>query len=331
MTARSPRPVLIGLAVLTLAGAAGIPSASTAPGSAQVFHWACRFRGFTTKSRACGAVTSGVVDPAAIDGKAATLLDLLAGPAGSSELHRRKYLFGVFTNRLRTPNCADQPNAGIVTGNFTYGNDGSELDGDGLTDNSELDIEVLCARPEIVTVSIWTDYRESDSAQRRVTRMVNLRTGRILETRYYTNWDTSVPLTGPENMPKSIAGVGGFDSSAAYYDYVIRWAADRVVFQVVAGGRTITLWDLPWPPISDPPDQGRLPHQRLAHEHLGTPGTSRGAPATDASGHRVDRPDPNCRHDRALNSATRTPSTRLATVKQGHGAVNPRWPGRDLG
>ncbi|MEI2778628.1 MAG: glycoside hydrolase family 16 protein [Tetrasphaera sp.] len=261
MTARSPRPVLIGLAVLTLAGAAGIPSASTAPGSAQVFHWAGPgFRGFTTKSRAGGAVTSGVVDPAAIDGKAATLRfgSRRPGPAWGSELQSpQKYLFGVFTNRLRTPNCADQPNAGIVTGNFTYGNDGSELDGDGLTDNSELDIEVLCARPEIVTVSIWTDYRESDSAQRRVTRMVNLRTGRILETRYYTNWDTSVPLTGPENMPKSIAGVGGFDSSAAYYDYVIRWAADRVVFQVVAGGRTITLWDYRGP-------RSRIPQTKAA-------------------------------------------------------------------
>jgi beta-glucanase (GH16 family) len=192
-------------------------------------------------------VRGGQPDSLALDGKAATLaIRKGAGstPANAAEVEtKRQFRYGSFTSRVRTADCSSQPTTGAVTGIFTYGNDGRDGDGDGLTDNSELDVEVLCARPDELHLSIWTDYRDSDEAQQRVSRIVNLRTGTITSTCYATSFGSCQPLSGAESSPTAVSAVPDFDSAKRYYDYRIDWSADRVVFTVTAGGKEITLWD----------------------------------------------------------------------------------------
>lgn len=189
----------------------------------------------------------GVADAAASDGKALSLTvpaGAGASPDNAAEVETRAaYRYGSFSSRVRTADCAGQPATGAVTGIFTYGNDGRDHDGDGITDNNELDVEILCARPDEVNLTIWTDYRDGDEAQRRVTRVVNLRTGKIGSTCYATSFGDCRAITGAESMPATVTAVPGFNSATAYHDYRIDWSADRVVFTVTVDGREITLWD----------------------------------------------------------------------------------------
>jgi hypothetical protein len=168
-------------------------------------------------------------------------------PAGASEVGTNERVqFGTYSSRLRTADCSGQPNAGVVTGFFTFFNDGSDSNADGLPDNSEIDFEWLCAAPEILYLTMWTDYRDSDSAQKRVSRGVNLSTGTILYTCYYTSFgDCAQTLSGAEATPSTVAALAGYNSSAAYYEYGIDWASDRVVWWMrnPQGTDQIVLWD----------------------------------------------------------------------------------------
>jgi hypothetical protein len=168
-------------------------------------------------------------------------------PAGGAEVGTNARLqFGTFSTRLRTADCGGQPNAGVVTGFFTFFNDGSDTTGDGLPDNSEIDFEWLCAEPQTLYLTMWTDYRDSDAAQKRVSRGINLATGTILYTCYYTAFgDCTEALSGAEAAPSTLAPLAGYDSSARYYEYGFDWATDSVVWWIrnPQDSQKITLWN----------------------------------------------------------------------------------------
>lgn len=204
--------------------------------------------GYRLQPRGGSTVTAGAPAEGASDGRAAALtIPANAGstPANAAEIESlRTFTSGSFGGRVRTPDCSGQPTTGAVTGIFTYGNDGGDHDGDGIVDNNELDIEILCARPYEVNLTIWTDYAPSGQAQRRVTRVVDLRSGRVLSTGFCTDFSGSCrPLAGAENTPASVPASPGFDSSAAFHEYRIDWSSDQVVFSVVDGGTPTVLWD----------------------------------------------------------------------------------------
>jgi beta-glucanase (GH16 family) len=192
---------------------------------------------------------------------------------------KQSFLYGSFTSRLRTADCSGQPSTGAVNGIFTYVNDGKDHNGDGLADNGELDVEVLCARPWELNLSIWTDYRDQDGAQKRVTRVVDLRTGKVASTCYYTSFDDACgAVTAAEREPASVTAVPGFDSVGTYQEYTIDWAADRVAFSVLVNGTKQVLWDYRGP-------SRRIPHTaakyllNLWHTDDWTPGNLSGATA----------------------------------------------------
>jgi beta-glucanase (GH16 family) len=71
---------------------------------------------------------------------------------------KSRYKYGTYWTRVKTANCSAQPKAGVVTGIFTYFNDGADRNGNGLPDNNEIDFEWLGAKSEVVYLTIWTDY-----------------------------------------------------------------------------------------------------------------------------------------------------------------------------
>ncbi len=177
------------------------------------------------------------------------------GPAGGPEIESRsRCLYGHFSTRLKTADSASQPKAGVVTGYFTYFNDGKDYNGNGLPDNSEIDFEWLGAQPEVVYMTLWTDYREADAVQRRVGRAVNLRTGQILYTCYFEAFGQCQPLSGPEAEPDSVAALAGYNSATAFYEYGFDWTPSGVTWWMTHpdDGRRLVLWDYHGP-------AGRIP------------------------------------------------------------------------
>ncbi|MDC0708635.1 glycoside hydrolase family 16 protein [Stigmatella sp. ncwal1] len=186
------------------------------------------------------------------DGKALQF-KLAANPAvgvggGITKESSALYKYGTFTTRLKTTDCSSQPNTGVVTGFFTYFNDGGDYNGNGLPDNSEIDFEWLCAEPQVIYLTMYTDF--AAGAHRRVSRILNLATGTIHSTCYYESFSGNCQaLGGNENLPSSIPALAGYNSSTAYYEYGFTWRSNRVTWWIVnpANGQKITLWDYQGP------------------------------------------------------------------------------------
>jgi beta-glucanase (GH16 family) len=201
-------------------------------------------------------ITSNVADAAASDGK---IVDLTlpafpnAGPSGGPNLQSPiLYGFGTYEARIKTVDCSMQPNSGVITGFFTYLNDGTDQDGDGVKDNSEIDFEWLCAEPNVVWLTMWTDFQESPLAMRRVYRELDIATGTIRRTCYSEGYGACTQdLTGSstEGQPATIAGLSGYNSSAAYYTYGFTWATNRMTWYMYhpSTGAKIILWDYQGP------------------------------------------------------------------------------------
>jgi hypothetical protein len=92
--------------------------------------------------------------------------------------------FGTYEARLKTADCSSQPDTGAITGLFNFLNDGTDLDGNGVKDNIEIDFEWLCAEPNAFWMTMWTDFQESPLAMKRVYREVDLAAGVIRRTCY---------------------------------------------------------------------------------------------------------------------------------------------------
>jgi hypothetical protein len=209
-----------------------------------------------------GTAISGYPDPNALDGRSLKLTlnpnvspGVNGAPAAETNL---RYGYGTFWARAKTANCSAQPNAGVVTGIFTYFNNGSDLNGNGLPDNDEIDFEWLCAEPEVVYLTIWTDYQPDPVAFRQVIRSINLKTGTILMEcfREQFGWCSTVgqPLNASEQQPTTITPIPNYDSSTQYYYYGITYLANQVIFKIFANGVTYTLWNYQGP-TSRIPDQ----------------------------------------------------------------------------
>lgn len=190
----------------------------------------------------------------ATDGKALKLqLDARPepGPRQGVEIasNRDDFRYGTFTTRMRTANCAGQDRPGVVSGSFLYSDDHSDADGNGLPDNDEIDVEVLCGQPEVVYLSLWTDYDELTDMPRQITRAVDVRTGAVLRTCYLSDWTKPCePLLTGENLPTATKPVAGFNSATQFRSYQVNWQPDRVRFSVTgARGKRILLWDYQGP------------------------------------------------------------------------------------
>ncbi|MBT0773134.1 glycoside hydrolase family 16 protein [Kineosporia sp. J2-2] len=239
--------VAVPLAALVVTGA-GAARADSAPAGTE--NWARNVSDlYEMHSRNGSSATGEITDGAAADSKALNLTipaGAGASPSNAAEvISRQHFTHGRFTSRLRTADCSAQPGTGAVTGMFTYGNDGTDQDGDGLTDNSEIDIEVLCARPSVLHLGVWTDYDAGSRLSRRISRVIDVATGQVILTCFYTDFGPCAEeLTGEQAEPAVVPAIAGFDSSKGYHDYTIDWTADSVRFSVTDdSGHEVTLWN----------------------------------------------------------------------------------------
>lgn len=202
------------------------------------------------------SATPNVVDATVPDGKVLRLeLGRRAGvgPNSGAAVHSKDdtFHYGTYTTRLKTADCSKQPSAGVVSGFFTYFNDGvTDINRNGIPDNSEIDIEWLCAKPHEIYLTMWTDYRDADAAQKRVMRYIDLKAGTIKRTCYFEafGFANCKDLSGNESKPATIPAVPDYAPHKQYYEYGFAWSATRVVWWIVLpNGQKITLWDYEGP------------------------------------------------------------------------------------
>lgn len=238
-------------AVLPLAIAfsvALIASASPASAAGPRENWAGASSPYFEKVPSSNELTTRVPSGGSLDGNTARLR-LKARPgtgpdAGIQISTTTARQFGSYATRMKSANCAGQDHVGVVTGAFTYSGDHSDSNGNGVPDNGEIDIEWLCAQPEVVYLTIWTDYSEADESLRKVSRVIDLRAGRILSTCFSTFFGDCQSVSAAENSPSSVPAISGYDSSAEFFEYGFDWSASGVTYYLVnRGGQRVTLWD----------------------------------------------------------------------------------------
>lgn len=192
-----------------------------------------------------GSTTFGAPDPGAHDANAVALLwkagENAVGPGGkATEIDTSADLgFGEYRFRVRLATC--QKDEELVNGHFVFQNDGLDHDGDGIIDNDEIDIEILCAQPSFINLTSWTGYTD-DTHMRKKSRTIDLDTGTIhvgITDDY--GYDAADPLDG--TIDPALAHPGWYDP-AAYYEMGWDWQADHVRWFIVLDGKEITLWTL---------------------------------------------------------------------------------------
>ena len=235
----------VALGILGLAAAVGVAIAA-----GLVENWdAATSDSFELSAPGQSLITANASDPPAEDGKVLELR-LAAGSApgpgnGPEAQTLDRFGYGTYSTRLKTADCSGQPKAGVVSGYFVYFNDGQDPNGDGVPDNVEIDFEWLCAEPQVVYLTMWTDYRDSDEAQKRVARAINLQSGTILFTCYFEAFGACQSLSGAENQPATITAIPGYDSSQEYIVYGLDWLSNGVTWWMMdpATKQKVILWD----------------------------------------------------------------------------------------
>lgn len=151
------------------------------------------------------------------------------------------FLYGTYETRFRAAKCAT-PDEGVVTGIFTYLSDGKDLNKNGIEDNSEIDIEVLCAEPTVLYLTIWTDYQDSNFIK--TTRKIDLKTGTVSQTpegkESSYGLKSVTPLT--YNFPT-------IDLTSEFIQIGFIWKADSVEYYLVRDSKTYALWKFEKPTL----------------------------------------------------------------------------------
>jgi beta-glucanase (GH16 family) len=196
---------------------------------------------FYSRADTGGSATFGVANPSATDNAVAELLfkgNAALGPGDkltpdfATEIGTNQtFGYGTFRTRVQLAQCASSEE--LVNGVFTYFNDGKDHDGDGLIDNSEIDIEILCSDPSIISLTIWSEYT-SDTAKQGVSRVIHTKTGA-----YEDSLNDTTSLGSGTLAAFKLAG---FPDPSAFYEMGFEWHATSLRYFIVVGGNEITLW-----------------------------------------------------------------------------------------
>jgi len=202
------------------------------------------------KQASHGVMTYAVTDNLASDQKIAQLTfsggqSNAAGPGNSTQISTKSLLgFGMYRARFNFAKCADGED--LMNGIFVYSNDGSDTNLNGITDNNEIDIELLCGTPKKLYLTTWTDY-DYDAATdtetiQKVTRVIDLSNGKAYETpagqegTYNVDYSTVIE-TIPEMALPTLA------TDDAYYEMGFDWHSTYIHFFIVLDGKEVTLWN----------------------------------------------------------------------------------------
>jgi hypothetical protein len=210
-----------------------------------------------------GTIAFGIANAAASDGKVATLTrtggQATIGTGGAEEIvSSRSFSYGTFRYRFQLASCKTTEE--LVDGLFTYFNDGSTAT-DGLTINREVDIEILCGEPQLINLTIWTEY-DSDTKCKNQSRVIDATTGTVY---VYADDQSNGDQTGMTTNPQLM--IPGFPAAGTFYEMGFTWTPTSLTYFMNIGGSYVTLWEAT--------DATRIPQAPMAqHFNLWAPGIS---------------------------------------------------------
>lgn len=161
-----------------------------------------------------------------------------AGPVYATQLAtEQRFHFGTFRTRLSFGRCA--PNEEAVMAFLGFWNDGSDADGDGIVDDLEINVQVLCSDPSKLFLTVFTDYEEEPARRfRKLSRLIDFASGELFDT----------PASDSESLelvPRDEALVIAAPFAAdTFQELGFTWRADSLHFFLRVDGVDRTLWTL---------------------------------------------------------------------------------------
>jgi hypothetical protein len=156
------------------------------------------------------------------------------GYANELVLNDHSFHYGKFETRVRFSSCSNGEE--VVDGIFTYAH-GGDQNNNGITDNSEIDIEYLCGTPEILWLTVYTDYDDFvQGGLRKLTRQVDMRTGK------YTLL-TDFPPEETESGTIDGLALPNFPGDT-FYRVGFEWRATFVRYYIVLDGKEVDLFTI---------------------------------------------------------------------------------------
>ncbi|MBI2343968.1 MAG: glycoside hydrolase family 16 protein [Deltaproteobacteria bacterium] len=215
---------------------------------------------WTLKATAPNSVHFGIPHAMADDDVVATLTFAgqpafsngdAVGPAHAVQIATSNtFGYGTYRARLRPAACA--PDEEVVNGIFVYANDGAtDANQNGMIDNNEIDIEILCGEPDILYLSLWTDYTDDDHFRKK-TRAIDIVTGAFYETE--PGKEGQYGLSGTAGGIIPAAKSPGMDLTAQFLELGFTWTASAVRFFLMLEDEEITLWHFTDPAYIPVPD-----------------------------------------------------------------------------
>ena len=196
-----------------------------------------------------GSVEFGAANASAADdnvavlrfpGSAASEANDNVGPGYVTEIQTvQRFHFGTYRTRVQFGTCApDEQVASAVLGYFS---DGSDRDADGITDELEIDVQSLCGTPELLYLTVFTDYEVNTAGTERfekLTRAIDFSTGDVYDTVSSQSEEFALTDTVAEFVRP------GFPASDAFYEVGFDWHTDAIRFFIVLDGGELSLWTL---------------------------------------------------------------------------------------
>jgi hypothetical protein len=191
-----------------------------------------------------GSATAGARDGRAVvlrlPGAAVSDPATNAGPGMATEIDSVAFLrYGTLRARVELPTCA--PTEEVAAAMFWFYNDGQDRNGNGIADNPEIDMHVLCGTPSFLVFTAWSDYqlgKDGSETFLRASRAVDLATGDLYDG--ISDHERAYVKTGHDPMFLH----PGFAPGATFQEIGIEWRTDRIRFFAVLDGAEVTLWVL---------------------------------------------------------------------------------------
>lgn len=162
-----------------------------------------------------------------------------AGPDYVTQLSTRdRFGFGTLRTRVNFGGCSGTEE--VVQAVLGYFSDGMDHDGNGITDDIEIDLQIACGAPRFVYLSVFTDYQTTPTGEqyRKLSHIVDFSTGAQFDT----------PADNSDAFVQSVSNAAlvrpDLVTSNVFYDLGYEWHTNSIRFFLDDGTEALTLWTL---------------------------------------------------------------------------------------
>jgi hypothetical protein len=158
------------------------------------------------------------------------------GPNGylTQIANAQRFSFGTYRTRVQFGACATSEE--VVNAATGFFNDGTDADKNGITDDLEIDFQVLCGTPHYLYLTVFTD---DDATQfRKLAHVIDFATGDVYDTPSaqksdFTKTGTDATLVHPDLF-----------AAGAFYEVGFEWHSASLRFFMTLDGAEKTLWTI---------------------------------------------------------------------------------------